>query len=89
MSEQNMEQISFYDAETNEEIKLYVLAETTLNEVKYLLLCEEDSEETDAYVFKEVEEEDGMVTVEPVSDEAEYDAIVKVFDELLEDTDLV
>ena len=60
MSEKNskLEKISFFDVESNEEVELYVIEQTTLKENKYLLVAEEDSDESEAYIFKEVKEDD-------------------------------
>lgn len=93
MSEQNrnkkLEKISFYDVENNEEVELYVIEETTLKENKYLLVAEDDSNESDAYIFKEIEEDDKDITYVPVEEDDEYEALIKVFGELVEDTDLI
>ena len=90
MSEEKrkLEQITFIDDETGEEHSLFVLEQTTLNESKYLLVCEDDSDETDAYIFKEVSESDTEITYVPIEDDNEYEALIKVFTELLEDAEI-
>ena len=78
-----MDKITFYDTETNEANELYVIEETTLSGVKYLLVTEEDSDEAVAYIFKEISEGDDELIYTPVEDDNEYKAISKVFEELL------
>ena len=84
-----MDKITFYDEENKEEVELYVIEQTTLKENKYLLVAEDDSNESDAYIFKEVSDDDNELTYVPVVEDNEYEALIKVFSELLEDTDLV
>ena len=84
-----MDKITFYDTDSNEEVELFVIEQTTLKENKYLLVAEDDSNESDAYIFKEVSDDDNELTYVPVEEDDEYEALIKVFSELLEDTDLV
>ncbi len=86
-----MDAIQFVDEDGNI-IELYVLEETTIAGKHYLLLVEDDAEETNAYIFREEptddpenEEQDAMYV--PVEDETEYEAVQKIFEELLDDTD--
>ena len=72
--------------ETKEEIDVYVLEETTVNQQKYLLVTEESDGDTDAYILKEVASDDTDVTYEMVEDDVEFEAVVKIFEELVEDT---
>ncbi|MBQ1748997.1 MAG: DUF1292 domain-containing protein [Lachnospiraceae bacterium] len=82
-----MEQITLFD-ENNEEQKLYVLEETTLAGNHYLLLCEEPEGDSDAYIFREESSDsEEEATYTPVEDDKEYDAVLSVFEKLLEDTD--
>ena len=91
MSEQNkkLEKITFFDVDNNEEVELYVIEETTLKENRYLLVAEDDSDESEAYIFKEINEDDKDITFVPVEEDDEYEALIKVFGELVEDTDLI
>ena len=83
-----LNKISFYDVESGEENELYVIEETTLRGVKYLLVAENDSDESDAYIFREESRDDSDITYSPVEDDNEYKALIKVFEELLEDADI-
>lgn len=90
MPEENAERkISFYDTDSDERIELYVVDETIIGGTKYLLVAEDETDDSDAYIFKEITEDEDSVTYEPVDNEDEYNAIVKVFAELLDDTDIV
>ena len=85
------EKISFKD-ETGEEIELYVLEETRINNMNYLLVTESDDEsdeETVAYIMKGVsksEEEEAVYEMVENDDELKY--VSDIFEELLEDVDI-
>lgn len=81
-----MESITLISPETKEEIGVYVLEETTVNQQKYLLVTEESDGDTDAYILKEIASDDTDVTYEMVEDDVEFEAVVKIFEELVEDT---
>ncbi|MDD6191974.1 MAG: DUF1292 domain-containing protein [Lachnospiraceae bacterium] len=82
-----MDSITLIAPDTQEDITVYVLEETTLNENKYLLVTEDSEGDTEAFILKEIAEDDTDVTYEIVEDDLEFNAVVKVFDELVEDTD--
>ena len=71
------------------ELELYVLEQTKLFGMNYILLTD-DVDGGSFYVFKEEpdEEDEDMVTYSEIEDENELKAVIKVFDELLEDIDL-
>lgn len=82
-----MESITLIAPDTEEEITVYVLEETTLNQQKYLLVTEDSEGDTEAYILKEIATDDTDATYEMVEDDVEFEAVVKVFQELVEDTD--
>ena len=82
-----MESITFIAPDTEEEITVYVLEETTLNQQKYLLVTEDSEGDTEAYILKEIATDDTDATYEMVEDDVEFEAVVKIFQELVEDTD--
>lgn len=82
-----MESITLIAPDTEEEITVYVLEETTLNQQKYLLVTEDSEGDTEAYILKEIATDDTDVTYEMVEDDVEFEAVVKIFQELVEDTD--
>ena len=81
-----MEPIYLPDEDGNQ-IKLFVVEETQLSGIKYLLVCESDNEEedSDAYILKEVSVDGDDVVYEFVEDDVEFDAVAKLFDELVGD----
>ena len=82
-----MESITLVAPDTAEEITVYVLEETTLNQQKYLLVTEDSQGDTDAFILKEAAADDTDSTYEVVEDDVEFEAVVKIFQELVEDTD--
>ncbi len=82
-----MESITLIAPDTEEEITVYVLEETTLNQQKYLLVTEDSEGDTEAYILKEIATDDTDATYEIVEDDVEFEAVVKIFQELVEDTD--
>ena len=79
-----MESITLIAPDTEEEITVYVLEETTLNQQKYLLVTEDSEGDTEAYILKEIATDDTDATYEMVEDDVEFEAVVKIFQE---DTD--
>ena len=84
-----METIIFKDAESGVEDELYVLEQTTINGNTYLLVAEDDSEEPEAYIFRQVGEDGEEFTYEPVEDDDEYESVLKIFENLIEDVEIV
>lgn len=72
------------------DIELYVLEQTTLFGVNYILVTDdEESEDGSFFVLKEEPDNEGdVVSYAEVEDENELKAVIKIFDELLEDIDL-
>ena len=85
-----MEKVKFTDPDTQEQIEFTVEEETQLNGAKYLLVSEDAEDGTlDAYILKEVVNQEDEVLYEVVEDEVEFLALAKVFTELTdEDTDV-
>ncbi|MBP3451795.1 MAG: DUF1292 domain-containing protein [Agathobacter sp.] len=85
-----METVKFTDPETKEVVEFVVEDETQLNGNKYLLVSEDAKDGTlDAYILKEVVNENDEVLYEVVEDEVEFMALAKVFTELVdEETEL-
>ena len=84
-----MEKVIFTLEETDEKIEFFIQEETQLNGVKYLLVSENETGDSDAYILRESQEQDGEVTYEMVDDDNEVQALGKIFAELLdEDTNV-
>ena len=84
----NLEKITF-DTEDGQE-DFYVLEQTMLGGINYILVTDDvEGEEGSFLILKEnVESEEGIATYEIIEDENELNAVISVFDELLEDFDL-
>lgn len=86
-----MEKITFV-GEDNENMEMYVIEETKINGVNYILVTDSDDEESDAecYILKDVSgEQDEEAIYEAVEDDDELDAVMKLFEKLLENTDII
>lgn len=83
-----MEKVVFIEPETKERIAFFVTEETKVNGTRYLLVTEEETDDCDAYILKEVGAEEDEVVFEMVEDDTELAAVGKIFAELLEDTDI-
>ena len=69
--------------------EFYVLDTATLAGQNYLLVTDEEEGDGTALIFREVNAEDGSEAIyEIVEDDVELSAILKVFEELLEDVDI-
>ncbi|MBP5158835.1 MAG: DUF1292 domain-containing protein [Lachnospiraceae bacterium] len=78
--------------EEGEEIRLFILEETTIGGKNYIIATEdEDDEESEAYILRESENdpESGEIAYSFVEDDDEIAAVSGVFKELLDDCDLI
>ena len=83
-----MEKVNFTDPDTKESIEFYVVEETQVNGIHFLLVTEEEDGYSDAYILKELENGTDELLYEMVEDENELAALGKVFAELIEDADI-
>lgn len=84
-----MEKITF-SPEGEEAVDFYVLEQTTLGGVNYLLVTDEEEGDGEAYILKDVSKaEDTEGIYEMVTEDAEMDAVASVFENLLEDIELI
>lgn len=83
-----MEKVIFTDPETSEETELYVLEETTVGGKKFLFAADQADGDSDAYILREIADENDNVLYEMVEDEKELAALGKVFAELIEDAEI-
>ena len=75
--------------EDGEEAAFFVLEETRLNGVNYLLVADSEDEEANALILKEMPgSTPEEILYDAVEDENELNALSKVFEELLEDIDI-
>lgn len=84
-----MEKITFY-TDDNEEVSLYVIEQTRINGMNYILVTEsEDDDEAEAYILKDMSDDsDSEAVYEFVDDSKELESVGKIFEELLEDIDI-
>ena len=85
-----MEKITFVP-DGEEAVEFYVLEQTTLGGVNYILVTDaEEDEEGEAYILKDMSASDAEERVySMVEDDAELDAVSAVFESMLEDIDLI
>lgn len=83
-----MEKVTFI-FDDDETIEFFVLEETKINGVKYILVTESEEDEAEAYILKDLAAEDSADSVyEMVEDENELEMVSALFAELLEDVDI-
>ena len=86
-----MEKLTFV-TEDQESVDFYIIEETRVKGINYLLVTEsedEEDEEAEAYILKDTSKaEDTEAVYEFVESEEELDAVSRIFAELLEDMDL-
>ena len=86
-----MEKLTFV-TEDQESVDFYIIEETRVNGINYLLVTESEDgedEEAEAYILKDTSKaEDTEAVYEFVESEEELDAVSRIFAELLEDMDL-
>ncbi len=83
-----MEKIAF-TLEGSETAWFYVLEQTKLGGVRYILVTEEEEGDCEALILKEISnEKDAESVYEIVEDDTELTAVAAVFENLLEDVDL-
>lgn len=85
-----MEKITFVP-DGEEAVDFYVLEQTTIGGVNYILVTDaEEDEEGEAYILKDMSESDAEERVYSlVEDDTEFDAVSAVFENMLEDIDLI
>lgn len=84
-----MEKISFEFEGTNEKVEFFVLEQTKLNGNTYILVTDSDEDEAECLILKDTSAaEDQDSVYEIVEDDNELTAVLKVFEELLEDVDI-
>ena len=84
-----MEKIKFTFEDTKEEVDFFVLEQTKVNGSNYILVTDSEEDEAECLILKDTSAaEDVESLYEIVEDDVELSAVLKVFDELLEDVDI-
>ena len=92
MANEEMFQKINFTTEDGEDVVFCVVEQTKLNGINYLLVTEDtdDEEEVDAYILKDISKtEDEEAIYDMVEDEKELELIANIFEELLEDTEII
>ena len=85
-----MEKVTFQSPQDGEALEFYVMEETRINGVDYLLVTEEEDGDCEAFILKRLSQEQEEAAIyEMVEAEDELEYISKVFVEILEDVDIV
>lgn len=87
----NEEKMITLETEDGDCVDFYVLEETRINGMNYLLVTdsEEDDEEGECYILKDKSRaEDADAIYEFVEDDDEMEYLFKIFTELMEDMDV-
>ena len=83
-----MEKLTFM-TDDNDSVELYIIEETRANGVNYLLVTDSDDDEdgdAQCYILKDTSAaEDAEAAYEFVEDDTEFDAISRIFAELMDD----
>ena len=83
-----MEKIKFMSEEM-QEIEFFVLEQTKVNGMSYILVTDSEEGDAECWIMKDVSAEDSSESIyDFVEDDDELYAVSKVFEELLEDIDI-
>ncbi len=81
-----MEEKITFETEDGQKDEFYVVEETRLNGVNYLLVADSEEEDAECLILKDMSAEDEQEALYVmVEDDVELEAVMKVFAELLED----
>ena len=84
-----MEKIKFTFEDTKEEVDFFVLEQTKVNGSNYILVTDSEEDEAECLILKDTSAaEDVESLYEIVEDDVELSAVLKIFEELLEDVDI-
>ncbi|WP_461812393.1 DUF1292 domain-containing protein [Faecalimonas sp.] len=81
-----MEKIQFMFEDGTESVDFFVLEETKVNGVSYILVTDSEEDDAECMILRDTSKpEDSESVYELVEDDTELEAILKIFEELLED----
>lgn len=84
-----MEKIKFMSEEMKTEVEFFVLEQTKINGVSYILVTDSEKGDAQCMILRDTSpKEDAESIYEIVDDDDELGVISKVFEELLEDVDI-
>lgn len=83
-----MEKLRF-ELEDGTVVDFYVEEQTRVNGTNYLLVTDSQDDEADAYILKDISEDaDEVANYVMVEDDVELAALSRVFQEMLDDTEI-
>ena len=82
-----MDKVKFVAPDKKEAAEFFCLEQTQINNQNYLLVTEDEDGDSDPYILKEISSEGEDTVYEMVEEDAELEAIGKIFSELIEDVD--
>ncbi|MCI8708378.1 MAG: DUF1292 domain-containing protein [Dorea sp.] len=84
-----MEKIAFTSEEMSETVEFFVLEQTKINGISYILVTDSERGDAQCLILKDTAPQDSDDSIyEIVEDDDELSAVSKVFEELLEDVDI-
>ena len=84
-----MEKITFIPDAQEEAVEFYVLEETRIGGVNYILVTDSEEGDAECLILKDLSEaEDAEAVYAIVEDENELDCVFGVFEQMLEDVDI-
>ena len=84
-----MEKIKFTFEDTKEVVEFFVLEQTRVNGSNYIWVTDSEEDEAECLILKDTSAAEDIESLyEIVEDDVELSAILKVFEELLEDVDI-
>lgn len=84
-----MEKIEFQVPDSNETVEFFVIEQTRINGVNYILVAEEEEGDCDAFILKDTSaESDAEASYEMVEAEEELEYMSKIFASILDDVDI-
>ena len=84
-----MKKINFYFDETEESVEFFVLEQTKINGETYILVTDSEDDDGECLILRQTGADDADAIYSIVEDDTELDAVAKIFEELLEDVDIV
>ena len=84
-----MEKIIFNLDETGETVEFYLLEQTKMSGMTYILVTDSQEEDAECLILKDTSSESDAESIyEIVEEDVELSAVSKVFEELIEDIDI-
>ncbi len=84
-----MEKITFTFADSEESVEFFVLEQTRIGGMNYLLVTDSEEDDGEALILKDLSKDGEQEALyEIVEDDDELEAISKIFSQMLEDIDL-